>query len=316
LYESNREITAKRVTAVIVHYGDLQPITRAVLNHCKLGIFSDIIVIANDLRQRPSALKDSPCTWLIPNRNLGFGGACQLGAMTGRSDVYAFFNAHVTIDKASTERCVKAFDVEDVGIASPFSYYPSSGIPEVNWKYARCIRTYSRVLRRPISLPLKNACINGEVNLPALLDNDWAAGAAIFCRREVITDIGWDGSYFLGVEDVDICMRAKKRGWRVVTIPSAIAFHTGESTRTSTTTAYYAPRNQLWFARKYYDRRVQILITAYLLLVLCRVAVADLLKRRKPSHAKPTTQGILDGWLLWPDSTEALMGEPLRANVG
>jgi GT2 family glycosyltransferase len=286
------------------------------MNHYKLGVFSDIIVIANDLRQRPIALKDSLCTWMIPNRNLGFGGACQLGATTGRSDVYAFFNAHVTIDRASIERCVEAFDIEDVGIVSPFSYYPGSGTPEINWKNACCIRTYSRVLHRPISVPLKDTYINGEASrLPRLLDNDWAAGAAIFCRREVITEIGWDGSYFLGVEDVDICMRAKKHGWRVVTIPAAIAFHTGESTRTSTIAAYYAPRNQLWFARKYYDRHVQILITAYLLLVLCRVVVADVLKRRKPSHAKSTMLGILDGWVLWPESTEALIGEPLRANV-
>lgn len=303
-------MTAKRVTAVIVHYGDPQRTTRAVLNHCELGVFSDVVIVANDLRHRPDALSDCPCIWLVPSRNLGFGGACQLGAMTRQADVYAFFNAHVTIDRPSVERCIEAFDLEDVGIASPSSYYPASGIPRVDWQHARSIRTYSRVLRRPIGVPLRD----NRIDLP-LLDNDWAAGAAIFCRYEVIRDIGWDGSYFLGVEDVDICMRAKKRGWRVVTIPSAIAFHTGESTRTSITAAYYAPRNQLWFARKHYGRRVQALITAYLLLVLCRVAAADVVKGRKPSHAKPTTRGILDGWLLWPDSTEALAGEPLRSNL-
>ena len=308
-------MTTKMVAAVIVHYGDLRRTTRAVLNHRKLGVFSDVIVIANDLRPRPSALTDGTCTWLIPSRNLGFGGACQLGAMTRRADVYAFFNAHVTIDEISVERCVQAFDVKDVGIASPFSYYPSSGMPTLDWQYARCIRTYSRVLRRPISVPLKDSHAHGEASLGALLDNDWAPGAAIFCRHEIIRDIGWDGSYFLGVEDVDICMRAKKSGWRVVAVPSAIAFHTGESTRTSAITAYYAPRNQLWFVRKYYGRRVQALVTAYLLFVLCRVAIADVLKKRRPPHTKPTTLGILDGWLLWPNSTEALPGEPLRANV-
>jgi GT2 family glycosyltransferase len=307
--------TAKRVTAVIVHYGDLQRTTSAVINHFKLRVFSNIIVIANDLRPRPNALTDSMCTWLIPRRNLGFGGACQMGAMTCRADVYAFFNAHITIDGTSVERCVEAFDVKEVGIASPFSYYPGTGIPTVDWRYARCIRTYSRVLHRPISVPLKDSHPNGKASLDALLDNDWVGGAAIFCRHEVIRDIGWDGSYFLGVEDVDICMRAKKSGWRVVAIPSAIAFHTGESTRTPAITAYYAPRNQLWFIRKYHDRRVQALITAYLLLVLCRVAIADVLKKRRPSHAKSTALGILDGWLLWPRHTEALIGEPLRANL-
>jgi GT2 family glycosyltransferase len=273
-------------------------------------VFSDVIVVANDLRQRPEELKDIPCTWLTPSRNIGFGGACQLGAMTCRADVYAFFNAHITIDRSSAGRCVAAFDTENVGIASPFAYYPGSGRPTVDWRYARSLRTYSRILRRPISVPLKDSGAN-NTSFSELLDSDWAAGAVIFCRHEVIRDVGWDGSYFLGVEDVDICMRAKKSGWRVVVVPTAIAFHTGESTRTSTITAYYAPRNNLWFARKYHNRRVQALLTAYLLFLLCRVALADVLKGRRPPHARSATRGILDGWLLWPDSTEALPGEPL-----
>jgi N-acetylglucosaminyl-diphospho-decaprenol L-rhamnosyltransferase len=307
--------TARRVAAVIVHYGDPQRTTRAVMNHCKLGVFTDIIVIANDLLMRPEDLIDSTCTWLIPSRNLGFGGACQLGATTCRADVYAFFNAHVTIDRKAVERCVEAFDFKDVGIVSPISYYPGTGIPSIDWRYARCARIYSRVLHRPISVPLKDVHPNREASLNDLFDSDWAAGAAIFCRDEVIRDIRWDGSYFLGVEDVDICMRAKKSGWRVVTIPSAIAFHTGESTRNPAITAYYAPRNQLWFIRKYHDRRVQALVTAYLLLLLCRVAIADVLKKRRPSHAKSAILGILDGWLLLPHNSEALPGEPLRAGT-
>jgi GT2 family glycosyltransferase len=304
-------MTAMRVAAVLVHHGDTRRTIRAVLNHWKLDVFSDIIVVANDLRQRPEELKDIPCTWLIPSRNIGFGGACQLGATTCRADVYAFFNAHITIDRASVARCVAAFDVEDVGIVSPFAYYPGSGNPIIDWRYTRTTRTYSRILRLPISVPLTDSRVNGKASLPELLDNDWAAGAVIFCRQEVIRDVGWDGSYFLSVEDVDICMRAKKSGWRVVAVPSALAFHTGESTRASTIRAYYAPRNILWFTRRYRDRRIQALLTVYLLLLLCRIALADVLKRRRPPHARYATRGILDGWLLWPDSAEALPGEPL-----
>jgi N-acetylglucosaminyl-diphospho-decaprenol L-rhamnosyltransferase len=306
-----RTTLARRVAAVIVHYGDPRRTIRAVLSHRKLGVFSDVIVIANDLRPKPEALKDVDCTWLIPSRNIGFGGACQLGARTCRADVYAFFNSHVTIDRASVDQCLAAFDVADIGIASPFTYYPRPGNPAKAWRYTYCTRTYSRVLGLPVSVPLKDSHIVDGLGSAEQLDNDWAAGAVMFCRHEIITDVGWDGSYFLGVEDVDICLRAKKHHWRVVAVPSAIAFHTGESTRTSAAARYYAPRNQLWFARRYRSRRVQALLTAYLLLLLFRIALADILKRRRPSRAKSATRGILDGWLLWPVSTEALVGEPL-----
>jgi N-acetylglucosaminyl-diphospho-decaprenol L-rhamnosyltransferase len=284
---------------------------RAVRNHSKLGVFSDIIVIANDLSQEPEELKDIPCTWLVPSRNIGFGSACQLGAMACCADIYAFFNAHITIDRASVNRCIAAFDVQNVGIASPSSYYPRSEGSTVAWKYTYCIRTYSRILHLPISVPLKDRHVAGSMSRSELLDSDWATGAAIFCRHEIIRDVGWDGSYFLSVEDVDICIRAKKSGWRVVVVPSALAFHTGESTRTSTMSAYYALRNRLWFARKYHDRRVRVLLTAYFLLLLFRLVVADLLKGRRPFRARCATRGILDGWRLWPDSNDALSGEPL-----
>jgi GT2 family glycosyltransferase len=315
LCEGNQETpAARRVAAVIVHHGDPRRTIRAVLNHSRLGVFSDVIVIANDLCQRPDDLKDIRCTWLVPSRNIGFGGACQLGAINCRADVYAFFNAHVTIDKPSVDYCMAAFDIPNIGIASPYLYHPRSGNPVVDWKYTHCTRTYSRVLRLPVQVPLKENRVDHKMNPADLLDNDWATGGAIFCRGEVIRDIGWDGSYFLGLEDVDISMRAKKSGWRIVVVPSATAFHTGESTRTTPIASYYAPRNNLWFARKYRDRRVQTLLTAYFLLRLCRVAVADMLKKRRPPHARPATRGILDGWLLRPDGTEALLGEPMWSN--
>jgi N-acetylglucosaminyl-diphospho-decaprenol L-rhamnosyltransferase len=309
---ANHETAAVwQVAAVIVHYGDPQRTIRAVLNHWRLGAFSDIVVVANDLRQRPQELKNIPCTWLIPHRNIGFGGACQLGTMSCSADVYAFFNAHVTINKTSVDHCVAAFDVQDVGIASPYIYHSGSGNPAIDWKHTLYTRTYSRFLRLPVQVPSSGNGVDGNTASAKLLDNDWATGGAIFCRHEVTRDIGWDGSYFLSFEDADISMRTKRAGWRVVVVPSAIAFHSGESTRKSTAAAYYGMRNPLWFTRKYNDRRVQAMLTAYLLFRLCRIAAADVLKGRRPPRARPAARGILDGWLLWPESTDALPGEPL-----
>lgn len=66
--------TTRRVAAVVVHYGDHQRTIRAVLGHWDLKVFARIIVVANDLSDRPAELTDDICTWVIPSRNLGFGG--------------------------------------------------------------------------------------------------------------------------------------------------------------------------------------------------------------------------------------------------
>ena len=215
------------------------------------------------------------------------------------------------MDRLSVEHCIAALSVKDVGISAPYVYYPGQRDESINWRYTYGSRTYSRVLHLPIYVPVKTATDMDRVTRNGLIDCAWVGGAAIFCRKEIIRNIGWDGSYFLTVEDVDISMRTRKHGWRVVNAASAIAFHTGESTRTSAASAYYRSRNALWLARKYYTSRVQALLTLYLVLLICRVAVADTLTRRHPRHAPAAMRGVLDGWRLWPQSYEALPGEPL-----
>ncbi len=300
-----------KVAAIIVHYGDPQRTISAVQCHSRLDIFSSILVVANDLIAKPAALESIKCKWLIPTRNLGFGGACQFGALACEAEICVFFNAHVRIERASVKLCVAAFDNDSVGIAAPFLYHPGRPENSINWKYAFCKRTYSRVLRLPVQVPLTGGMPAGSAPEEELLDNEWLTGGAIFCRRDVIKAIGWDGSYFLSFEDVDISMRAKSAGWRIVISRSALAFHTGESTRASTAAAYYGMRNALWFTRKYRKRKVQILLTLYLLMILSRVAVADIIKGRRPPHARSAAAGILDGWRLFPRGMNPLPGEPL-----
>lgn len=303
---------ATRLTvAVIVHYGDAGRSIRAVVSHSSQGAFSNIVVVANDLSSRPEELADVKCIWLVPDRNLGFGGACQLGAQACQADVYAFFNPHVTIDRSSVDACLSAFGLDNVGIAAPYLYHPGTKNPAIDWRYAYCTRTYSRFVRMPIQVPLPAKPARVQSESSGLIDNDWATGGAIFCRAEVVREVGWDGSFFLGFEDVDISLRAKNRGWRVVVVPSAIAYHTGESTRESSLSPYYAMRNAIWFARRHRDRRVQALLTTYLSMLLCRIALADCLKARRPFHARPAARGIWHGWSMLPRGPEALYGEPL-----
>jgi N-acetylglucosaminyl-diphospho-decaprenol L-rhamnosyltransferase len=301
-----------RVTAaVLVHYGDVRRSARTILSHANLGVFSEIVVVANDMSPRPAELADVRCTWLIPDRNLGFGGGCQLGATACLADVYVFFNPHVSIDKDAVEACVSAFESDDVGIVAPYLYHPGTKDPTVDWKYTYCMRTYSRFVRMPIQVPLEclrsgNSVVSGE-----LVDNDWATGGVIFCRAEVVRNVGWDGSFFLTFEDVDISLRAKRSGWRVVAVPSAIAYHSGESTRASGTSSYYVMRNAIWFARKHRGRGTQAMLIFYLSARLSRIAAADVVKRRRPGHARPAARGIWHGWRMLPAGTEALDGEPL-----
>lgn len=64
---------------------------------------------------------------------------------------------------------------------------------------------------------------------------DWVSGACFLARRRAYTALGgFDESYFMYMEDVDLCWRAWRAGWTVEYEPAATAVHVqGVSTRRS-----------------------------------------------------------------------------------
>jgi N-acetylglucosaminyl-diphospho-decaprenol L-rhamnosyltransferase len=57
-------------------------------------------------------------------------------------------------------------------------------------------------------------------------DVDWISGALVFLRRSAVDSVGgWDERYFMYMEDVDLCWRLRRIGWRVAYEPGGSATH-------------------------------------------------------------------------------------------
>lgn len=55
---------------------------------------------------------------------------------------------------------------------------------------------------------------------------DWVSGACFMARRDVLIALsGFDESYFMYLEDVDLCWRAREMGWLTVYAPQACVTH-------------------------------------------------------------------------------------------
>lgn len=77
---------------------------------------------------------------------------------------------------------------------------------------------------------------------------EWISGCGIMARRALIEQIGvLDERYFLYWEETEWCIRARRRGWRVIHVPQAKLWHKGvqRDYRPSPSVTYYATRNRL-----------------------------------------------------------------------
>lgn len=85
-------------------------------------------------------------------------------------------------------------------------------------------------------------------------ETDYASGAALFVRAEVIREIGaFDDRYFLVWEETDWCYRARERGWLSMVVPAAKVWHKVGSSfgaEISPLRIYFTTRNSLvWLFR-------------------------------------------------------------------
>lgn len=84
----------------------------------------------------------------------------------------------------------------------------------------------------------------------------WATGAAVLIRSSVFREVGgFDEDFFAHMEEIDLCWRAKRRGWRFMVNPDAVVYHVGGGTLSyaSPFKTYLNFRNSLYMLIKNHE---------------------------------------------------------------
>lgn len=106
---------------------------------------------------------------------------------------------------------------------------------------------------------------------------DWVSGAFFAVRREAFEQVGgFDPSYFMYVEEVDLCWRLRQAGWRVGYRPEAHVTHVGgASGATRPYRMLFARHASLWrFAHRTATGPDRWLLPVAALGILARLAIA------------------------------------------
>lgn len=208
---------------------------------------------------------------LIRNKkNLGFTGGNNVGmryALENGANFVMVLNNDTVVDKDLVINLLSAADGhKDAGIFSPKIYfakgfefhkdrYSKKDLGEVIW-YAGGIFDWDNVLG-------SNRGVD-EVDIDQyniVSDTDFATGACMLVRREVLEKVGlFDEKYFMYLEDVDLSLRIKKAGWRVLYAPDGFLWHkvARSSGIGSELNDYYFTRNRLLFGMRYAPLRAKL----------------------------------------------------------
>jgi GT2 family glycosyltransferase len=123
---------------------------------------------------------------------------------------------------------------------------------------------------------------------------DWVSGACIALRRKAFDGVGgFDEAYFMYVEDVDLCWRMRREGWRIGFTPEAkVTHHVGKASRVKPWFMIVAHHRSLWrFSRKRHTGLAGLLVAGPVAAGLALRAVGVYLlyrfRARRPATAGP-----------------------------
>ena len=251
-------MVASRVSSVVVNYNDRDHLLDCVRSLRAEGV-KDVIVADNDSSDGSDeavAAADPDVIFLPTGANLGYPVAANKGAARGSGDLLLICNSDITMEPGSVAAMVAALDADDgVAIVGPRiedpdgSLYPSPrrfpGLEDaLGHAFVGLFSQRNRFTSRYRMLDWDQQA--GTV--------DWVSGACFMSRRDAWDALGGlDESYFLYAEDLDLCWRAWRSGWRVAFEPAARVVHVGGATTSLAPYRFIVLHHQsaLRFARRY-----------------------------------------------------------------
>lgn len=174
--------------------------------------------------------------------NVGYGSGANRGAATSAAELILICNADVVVESGALGVLADALDAEGaLAIVGPRvnepdgTRYPSarrfpSLTESAGHALAGLVVPGNRFTRR---YRMEHLGEEGSTGPGPSTKVDWVSGSCMLVRREAFEDLGgFDESYFMYGEDVDLCWRAHRAGWSVGYVPAAaVTHHGGVSTR-------------------------------------------------------------------------------------
>ncbi|MCU1375110.1 MAG: dTDP-Rha:A-D-GlcNAc-diphosphoryl polyprenol, A-3-L-rhamnosyl transferase WbbL [Actinomycetia bacterium] len=225
------------VSAVIVSYN-----VRDLLLQCIASLRADgvehIVVVDNASKDgsAEAARRADPAVDVVAlDENLGFGSGANRGVVRTSTPYVVILNPDLEVEPGATKALVDVLErLPDVGIVAPRIETPDGRLYPSARTFPDMVDAAGHAFlhfvwrSNPFSRRYKMLDWDHEV----ASDVDWVAGTHLVVRRTAWDEVGgFDEGFFMYLEDVDLCWRLGRAGWRVRYEPAARVVHAiGRST--------------------------------------------------------------------------------------
>jgi len=209
------------LTIQIVNYNsrdNLIVCLQSTREHVRDGADFQVIVVNNDKGSLGGFLNDFDIDLIEKNENVGFGKAHNLGLERAKGEYVLLLNPDTKLFPGAIAKLIDVFSADErIGIAGPLHISEEGVSKEEHFGFQKTpLSTIGGKLFGKQSL----------LSRKSVFETDWVSGGAMMIRKKLFRELGgFDEKYFMYFEDVDLCLRAKKKGWKVVVQPEAKVFH-------------------------------------------------------------------------------------------
>ena len=235
----------RRVSVVMVVYMTGEALFESIACALAEPLVDELVVVDNgsspiDAKALERLAEDEPrITLLSGHGNIGFARGANLGARRAVGDALLFLNPDAFLEAGCVSELLAEIEVQPVPAV-------------VGGRVLNQDRSEQRGARRGEITPLRALMTLTQLSK---LTPGWrkfevhwereappkdpvavptVSGACMMLRREDFDALaGFDEAYFLHVEDVDLCWRARRQGGAVVFHPRAEVIHLGHTSQTS-----------------------------------------------------------------------------------
>ena len=227
------EAAGSRTASVVVNYESGLALARCVADLRSAGL-AELVVVDNGSTDGSLAAAEaavSEVTVVSPGRNLGYGAAANRGVSASAAPLILICNPDLEVPPGAVTALVAALDADPgCALVGPLirnasgERYPSarrfpSMVDAAGHALLGIFASDNRFTRRYQQADLDESGTDTRTV-------DWVSGACFLVRRSAFESIGgFDESYFMYVEDVDLCWRIGRSGWSVAYVPGAEVTH-------------------------------------------------------------------------------------------